>query len=286
VFDLLPEQFIGDQFFESQKGAHSHDHDHDHDHDCDDPDHDHGPMAAQPRGQGGQAQGRLGDLLNFFTESQEYLERNVQPGDRDYDLKKEAMRPYLNGERPIFARVRTVTGIRSVLQYARNSKANIVLVGAPDAWKVADEIAEVGLPVILVPAGLSVLSANNTVSPWDPYDTPYATAELLRRAGVKFSFQSAGAAMAMTLPTRVGMSVGFGLPQEAAVRALTLSAAEILGVADELGSLDAGKRATFIVTDGDPFEQTSMVRYAFIDGKPVSLETKFTRLYQKYLERL
>jgi imidazolonepropionase-like amidohydrolase len=283
---LLPEQFIGDQFYESQKGVHSHDHDHDHEHECDDPAHNHGPMAAQPRGQGGQATGRLKDLLDFFTESEEYLARNVQPGDRDYDLKKEAMRPYLRGERPIFVRVRTVNGIRSVLQYARQSKAKIVLVGAPDAWKVADEIAEVGLPVILVPAGLSVLSANNTVSPWDPYDTPYATAELLRRAGVKFCFQSAGAAMAMTLPTRVGMSVGFGLPHEAAIRALTLSAAEILGVADELGSLDAGKRATFIVTDGDPFEQTSMVRYAFIDGQPVTLETKFTRLYRKYLERL
>jgi imidazolonepropionase-like amidohydrolase len=109
---------------------------------------------------------------------------------------------------------------------------------------------------------------------------------MLHWAGVKIAFQSASAATARDLPYQVGVACAFGLPYEEALKALTINAAEILGVADRLGSLEAGKLANLIVTDGDPLEITTNLHYLFIAGKPVPLESRHTRLYLQYRQRL
>jgi imidazolonepropionase-like amidohydrolase len=109
---------------------------------------------------------------------------------------------------------------------------------------------------------------------------------VLHRAGVKIAFQSASAATARDLPYQVGVACAFGLPHEEAMKAVTINAAEILGVADQLGSLEAGKVANLIVTDGDPLEVTTNLHYLFIAGKPVPLESRHTRLYLQYRQRL
>ena len=108
----------------------------------------------------------------------------------------------------------------------------------------------------------------------------------MQRAGVKLSFETLSAAEAKNLPRQVGIMCAYGLPREAAIRALTLDAAETLGVADSMGSLDAGKLANIMITDGDPLEVTTCVHNLFIAGKPILLESKHTRLYELYMQRL
>jgi imidazolonepropionase-like amidohydrolase len=87
------------------------------------------------------------------------------------------------------------------------------------------------------------------------------------------------------LPYQAATAVAFGLPYEEALKAVTLNAAEIWGVADEIGSIDKGKWADLIVTDGDPLETRTQLKMEFIKGKTVDLENKHHRLYEKYLNR-
>ena len=123
----------------------------------------------------------------------------------------------------------------------------------------------------------------------DAYDQPYKTAVQLHDADVKFCFSYTGFFDAWNdrnLTYLAGTSVAFGLPQAEALRALTLSTAEILGAADKLGSLEAGKSATIIVSEGDILDmRSSRVTMEFINGKPVDLDNRHERLYRKYLKR-
>ncbi len=140
--------------------------------------------------------------------------------------------------------------------------------------------------MILEAAGKALLEANDTVADYDPYDTPYATPALLKRAGVKFCFMSDSYSEAMNLPHRAAESCAYGLSKDDMVRALTQDAADILGVGSQIGSITPGKRADLVIADGDPCEQTSNIRYVFIDGQPIPLVSKHTRLRDQYLERL
>ena len=111
-------------------------------------------------------------------------------------------------------------------------------------------------------------------------------AGLLAKAGVKFGFESGGNATSMMLPFRVGSHCAYGLSVEDAVKALTIWPAEMFGVSDRIGSLSVGKSADFFVCDGDPFELTTNMRYLFIGGKPVPLESRHTYFRDKYWARL
>ena len=101
-----------------------------------------------------------------------------------------------------------------------------------------------------------------------------------------FSYQVEFTATARDLPHHAGMAAAYGLPHGVTLRALTLGAAEILGVADQVGSLEAGKLGNVIVTDGDPLEPSTSLHYLFIAGKPVALESKHSQLYRTYRQRL
>jgi imidazolonepropionase-like amidohydrolase len=145
---------------------------------------------------------------------------------------------------------------------------------------VAEKLAEQHIPVIIDPVFQSPLED------YDPYDTPWANAGRLHDAGVTIAFRTDDAAHAHTLPFNAGRSVAFGLPEAAAVRALTLEPAKILGVDDRLGSLTPGKWATLIITDGSPLQPSTQVLGAMIRGRRISLETRHTRFAEKYRQRL
>lgn len=232
-----------------------------------------------------QTTGRVRDLELYFERALKYAQdraASVTPR----DLAMEALVPYAQGKAPVMLRVRNVASIRQAVAFAEKYKLKAILVGAADAWKETALLAKSKIPVILAPAGRSVLFANAPVSDWDPYDTPYATPYLLAKAGVKFCFMSDDNAGASNLPIRVAQSCGYGLTPESAIRAMTLDAAEILGVADRLGSLQPGKLGNLFISDGDPMEVSSQVRYLFIDGRPVPLESRATRLRDQYAARL
>ncbi len=237
--------------------------------------------GAVAQGRGAQGNSTPSDITSYFDKAIKYGKSHEAT-----DLAMEAMQPYVTGKLPIFIRVRNAATIREAVEFADKYKLKIVLVGAQDAWKEAALLAKSKTPVIIDAAGKSTLGANNPANDWDPYDSPYAAAFLLKRAGVKFAFQSDDYASSMTLPMRAAESCAYGLGYDDMVRALTLSAAEILGVADQVGSITVGKMGNLVISDGDPFEMTSCIRYVFINGKPVELTSKFTRLRDQYLQRV
>jgi imidazolonepropionase-like amidohydrolase len=119
----------------------------------------------------------------------------------------------------------------------------------------------------------------------DPYDAAFANAGLLSKAGVKIAFQTLQSAESRDLPYHAGMASAFGLPREEALKAVTIYPAEIFGVADRIGSIEQGKIANLIVTDGDPLEIRTQVKHLFINGHAVPLTSRHTELYEKYKAR-
>jgi len=203
----------------------------------------------------------------------------------EFDPRLEALRPVLDGELPLWIQASEKTQIESALDWAEEQGfEQIVLVTGPDARYVADRLAAEDIPVVL--NGVLRLPERD----WEPYDTPFTAAAALHEAGVTFAIGDGGsgfgAANARNLPFHAAMSAAFGLPKDVALRSVTLSAAEVLGVADRLGSLEPGKDATFIVTTGDPLEIRTRVERAFLRGQEVDLSRdKQKRLYERYKNR-
>ena len=155
-----------------------------------------------------------------------------------------------------------------------------VIAGGREAWKVAGLLAAHDVPVLLGP----VLS--NPSERHDPYDASFAGAAVLARAGVRFAFQTASSSNARNLPDHAGMAAAYGLSPDVALAAITLRPAEIFGLDGDLGSLEVGKIADVVIADGDLLEVTTNVERVFIHGREVSVESKQTRLYEKYMKRI
>lgn len=196
------------------------------------------------------------------------------------DPRFEALRPYIKGERTVFIEAVTRVQILEALQFAKDENLKLVLTGSLDGWKVAKEIAEQQVPVILG----SVMRA--PLEDFDPLDAPLACAGLLHEAGVKVCFRSNSAALARHLPLEAGVCVAYGLPEDVALKGVTWTSAEVLGVADRLGSLTPGKWANLIITDGSPLQPTTQYKGIYIRGQGFAPENRQTRLYEKYKERL
>jgi imidazolonepropionase-like amidohydrolase len=198
------------------------------------------------------------------------------------DLSMEAMQPYLKGERPVVFFAHRAREIRGALKFAEEFGLKPVIAGGREAWKEAKLLADKKVPVII--AGVMALPD----AAHDPYDAPFANAARLSKAGVRFAISSAEAFQgnARNTPYHAAWASAYGLDREEALKAVTLYPAEILGLADRIGSLAVGKDADLIVTTGDPLEVVTDVVYAFIAGRAVSLESKHTRLYDKFKARV
>lgn len=197
-----------------------------------------------------------------------------------FDPRLAALVPYVRGERPVALHADNAQTILFALRFAREEELRAVLYGAREAWKVADAIAREGVPVALGP----VLAL--PTSRFDPYDSAYASAAVLHRAGVQFAILAAERENTRNLPFHAGMAAAFGLPRQEAVRAITYYPARILGLEQRMGSLAPGKVADVLVTSGDLLEITSTVQYLFIDGRQVDLANRQTELRDRYSERL
>lgn len=224
-------------------------------------------------------------IVDYFEGARRYFAAKTSGANVPTDSKLESIKPYLAGERAITFTANGVDAINWVLETTRTLKLTPIIDGGRDAWKVGPALKAARVPVLLSPPVGQCPSEDPSPATFDPYDTNLAGAALLRRAGVKFAFKSDDWESAMNLPYRVGRSAAFGLPHDAAIRALTLDAAQILGLGDKLGSLQPGKVANVIVTDGDPLDVTTSLRYLFMDGKPVRLESHYTDLYREYHAR-
>ncbi len=197
----------------------------------------------------------------------------------DVDLTLEAMVPYVRGEKPVIFEAATYKTILDTLEFAEKHKLKAILSGGQEAWKVAAQLKEKDIPVILS----TVLSYPR--GEYETWESVYRCAAELDRAGVRFCFASDSASSAYDLGTIAGMAVAHGLPRERAEYALTLGAAQILGLADRIGSIEPGKYADLIVTTDTPLQTVAQVTHVFIDGLPRDLSNLHTENYRKFKNR-
>ena len=199
------------------------------------------------------------------------------------DLRLEALIAVVHGKLPFFVHAHRLPEIIAAVDFCVRQEVRMVLVGGADAWRAAPLLKKHDIPVIVSP--VNALPGRR----WEDYDTAMRNPLVLQREGVRFCIAGRGGTMdaphERNLPYQAARAASFGLPKEEALKSVTLYPAQILGVADRLGSLEVGKDATFIVTSGDPLEITTSVNAAFISGRPVNLANKHTRLYEKYLEK-
>ncbi|MEJ7639546.1 MAG: amidohydrolase family protein, partial [Singulisphaera sp.] len=202
------------------------------------------------------------------------------------DPRLAALAPYAKGEKPVIFRADGRNEILDALKIAEELKLKAILSGGADAWKVADALKAAKVPVLI--GGTLHLPTERT----DPYDAPYINPARLHEAGVTFAIRSGGrgpetqATAGRNLPYEAAVAVAFGLPEAQALRAITLLPAQILGVAAEVGSLEVGKRANLVITAGHILQPTTEVMALFLNGKPLTPESRHTRLYAKYRRRL
>ncbi len=230
-----------------------------------------------------EARRRLERLKSVFRDAEAYAK--TQEASRKAgtylppDLKLEALAAAIRGEVPVVLHVDREEEIKAAVEFAEEFKLKAILAGAGDAARVVDLLKSKNIPVVLGP----ILSLPRREE--DPYDSIFTTAKVLHEAGVRFAIQSNSSSDVRNLPYHAAMAAAYGLPKEEALKAITLYPAQIFGVADKLGSIEAGKIANLIVTDGDPLEVRTQVKHLFINGRPVSLKTRHTELYEKFLQR-
>ncbi|KYG73389.1 MULTISPECIES: amidohydrolase family protein [Roseivirga] len=192
----------------------------------------------------------------------------------------EALVPVVKGETPIFIEVNAAQDILNAIEWIKGrGYKQVVLTGVAEGWRVADEIAESGYPVIAGP-----VQAIPTRSS-DSFDAAYANPGIMSKAGVKVALRTMDNENARNLPYHAGFAAAYGMGKEEALKAITINAAEILGVGDQIGSIEVGKKANFFVSTGDPFETATKITDLFIDGYKVPMTSRHIRLYDEFLNR-
>jgi imidazolonepropionase-like amidohydrolase len=224
-------------------------------------------------------------LKELFEEAREHdrlIREAAEHGLRRpaFDARLEALAPFAKGDARVAIHADDAQAILGAIRFAQEEGLDAVLFGCTEGWKVADRIAESGLPVGVGP----VLTVPR--SEYDPYDATYANPAVLRRAGVDLAILPGDEQNPRNLVDQAGHAVAYGLPWEEALRAITLDPARILGVEDDLGSLAIGKLADVVISDGDLLETATRVEAVFLEGERQDLGNKQIELYERYSERL
>jgi imidazolonepropionase-like amidohydrolase len=206
-------------------------------------------------------------------------------GEMAYQPEFQALLPVVRGTMPLLVEANSATDIAKAIEWLEGKDVRAILTGVAEGWRVADRIAEAGLPVVTGPVtGLPTRAS-------DRYDRTYQNAALLAQAGVPVALRTDdGMQNYRNLPFHAGFAVAYGeelgFDRQAALEAVTITPARIFGVDDDLGSVEVGKRATLFVADGDPFEPATQVTALFIDGYQVPLVSRQSELYEEYLQRV
>lgn len=238
-------------------------------------------LSEQSKDEGGGSRaGAAARLRRVFNDALEYSRRRT-----DYSRAQiqqlsasaadlEALLPVLRGQLPLVVISNRRSDIETTLRIAKEYKLRLILAGASEGWEVADKIAVAGVPVLVQPL--------DNIPSYDGLGARYENAALLARAGVKVVVIENDTHNARNLRQQAGNAVAYGLTWEQALRAVTLSPAEVFGVADRYGSLEAGKVANVVVWTGDPFEFSTGVEHVFIRGREIPLRSRQTELMERY----
>lgn len=218
-------------------------------------------------------------LLDEWMDGGRQYARAVTAGQVTRSLQLEAMARVVGREIPVLLEANGERDIRNAVEWAERQSIRFVITGGREGWRIAEWLAGKNVQMILGPS-------QTMPSGSDPgYDEAYANAGKLHNAGVKIAFATFNSSNSRTLPYEAAMAVPFGLPGEAALEAVMKNGAEMLGLGDRMGTIERGKIANLIVTDGNPLEIQTQILDLFILGRQVSTDNKHKSLYDKYRSR-
>ena len=223
----------------------------------------------------------VNELSDWLNRARHYAQAKEKgsPALYERDLKLESLVPVVQGKLPVLVIADDERDIRNAVEFCTKQNLKMILGSGAEAWKVKDLLKEKKIPVILGPTE-RIPDKEDT-----PYDKPMTQPSELFAAGIPFAFSSFGTSFSRRLPQYAGASVAYGLPHDEALKAVMLNAAQIFGLGDQLGTLEAGKLGNVIVTNGDPLEIQTQVKYLFIKGQLTSLANRHSDFYEQYRKR-
>ena len=229
---------------------------------------------------------KIEDLKKLFADAENYAKvKEAYAKDKTLpsvpvDLKMEALIPYLRGEKPIIFNAERERDIRGVARFVGETKVKGIILGGQEAWKAADDLKKNDISVIFTNI------YNLPVQDDDPYDYLFSAPMKMAQAGVKFCISTGNdGSEVRDLPYHAGLAGAYGLAKDEALKSVTLYPAQILGIADKLGSIEVGKMANIVVTDGDILEPRTNVKHLFINGRMLPLTSRHTELYDSFKDR-
>jgi hypothetical protein len=231
---------------------------------------------------------KVQSIAQFFDEAKAYAKatdaaaKGLAPASERIPAW-EAMLPYVRSQKPLVIHADELRQIQSALTWATTNDLKIVLAGGRDAWRIAGLLATKQIPVIYEH------TYTQPTRDTDSYDVYFTAPSILQKAGVKVLFSLGprlfDAPQVRNLPYSAAQAVAFGLPAAEALKGVTLYPAQIAGVGARIGSIEVGKEASLLASDGDILDTRAQVKHLWLAGKEVSLETRQTRLYEKYRNR-
>ena len=220
-------------------------------------------------------------LKDFFAEARAYRDATAAGEEVRTDSRYTAMIPALDGEIPVVVSADGAAQINDAITWAQEEGVRLVIRGGGDAIHVADRLVANDIPVILT----STMAAPGR--DYEGYDGAYTMPARLYEAGVRFAISGgSGALYTNRLPWEAGVAEAFGLPEEEALKAVTINAAEFMGISDRVGSLEPGKQATLLITTGTPLDMTSDIEQSYIQGREIDMLDIQKFFFQKYMEKV
>jgi imidazolonepropionase-like amidohydrolase len=217
---------------------------------------------------------KIESVKAFFREARTYLQTETKTP----NLKLEATRKLFEKKQKLFIHCNQVKQMLLAIDFVKEFGFDVVLVGASDSWQIADLLKQNNIGVII-----SQMHNLPTLDD-DDVDQPYKAPAALQKAGVLFCIndddpQNRG----RNMPFNAGTAVAYGLDKEAALSAITLNAAKLLGIDNITGSIEKGKDANIVVSEGDILDmKSSVILHAFIQGRKLELNDKHKQLYERY----
>lgn len=226
------------------------------------------------------AQEKALETLNDTWDKAELYAKIQNTPEARYYPEMEALAKVVNGELNLYIEVDAAKDILAAIDWVKDrGYEKVVFTGVSEGWRVADEIAKAGIPVITGP----VQSIPTRQS--DAYDSAYRNPGVMQKAGVKVAIRSNDTENSRNLPYHAGFAAAYGMGREEALKAITINAAEIMGVGDQIGSIEVGKKANLFISTGDPFETATQIVDVFIDGYQVPMTSRHIELYEEFLNR-
>ena len=231
-------------------------------------------------------QNQIRQLRDTFADAKAYRKAKIamENGNAprlEFDSRLDAMIPVIEQDRPVVVDASEVRQIQDAITWAAEEEVRLIILGGDDAHLISEHLNSREIPVILK----DVLSS--PFRDWQAYDAVYSLPAKLHEADVKFAIAGASsAANANRLPHEAGASIAYGLPADVALAAVTSIPAEILGLDDQIGTLEVGKDATLLITNGNPLEYATQIEQVYIQGRKSDMMDMQKQLYQKYREKI